>query len=140
MPKPCQRVRLETGLKLDLNQQVRRASIQQGDFNKSGIRCTNNYTGDSGAPCPADRPGSEANIRPSSGTMAAHLRFLKMQMPAKKAKERRARQEIQWRLQRYYSALKTDLKHGIRGALYPTENLLKRIERTFSRLMHRAGN
>jgi hypothetical protein len=46
MPRPCQRVRLENGLKLDLNRLARRGFIDPGGYKCSGIRWTNNYTGE----------------------------------------------------------------------------------------------
>jgi hypothetical protein len=46
MPRPCQRVRLESGLKLDLNRLARRGFIQPGGYKGSGISWTNNYTGE----------------------------------------------------------------------------------------------
>ena len=47
MPRPCQRARLESGLKLDLNRLARRGFIQPGAYKGSGISWTNNYTGES---------------------------------------------------------------------------------------------
>lgn len=44
MPRPCQRVRLESGLKLDLNRLARRGFIQPGAHTGSGINWTNNYS------------------------------------------------------------------------------------------------
>lgn len=44
MPRPCQRVRLESGLKLDLNRLARRGFIQPGAHTGSGINWKNNYT------------------------------------------------------------------------------------------------
>jgi hypothetical protein len=38
MPRPCQRARLESGLKLDLNRLARRGFIQPGAYKRSGIR------------------------------------------------------------------------------------------------------
>ena len=46
MPRPCQRVRLESGLKLNLNRLARRGYIQPGAVKASGIQWTNNYTGE----------------------------------------------------------------------------------------------
>ena len=46
MPRPCQRVRLENGLKLDLNRLARRGFVQPGAYRGSGISWTNNYTGE----------------------------------------------------------------------------------------------
>ena len=46
MPRPCQRARLESGLKLDLNRLARRGFIQPGAYKASGISWTNNYTGE----------------------------------------------------------------------------------------------
>lgn len=46
MPRPCQRIRLESGLKLDLNRLARRGFIQPGAYRGSGIRWTNSYTGE----------------------------------------------------------------------------------------------
>ena len=46
MPRPCQRVRLESGLKLNLNRLARRGFIQPGAYRGSGISWTNNYTGE----------------------------------------------------------------------------------------------
>lgn len=46
MPRPAQRVRLENGLKLDLNRLVRRGFIQPGAYKGSGIEWTNNCTGE----------------------------------------------------------------------------------------------
>jgi hypothetical protein len=46
MPRPCQRVRLENGLKLDLNRLARRGFIDPGGYKGSGISWTNNYTGE----------------------------------------------------------------------------------------------
>ena len=44
MPRPLQRVRLENGLKLDLNRLARRGFIEPGGYRGSGIRWTDNYT------------------------------------------------------------------------------------------------
>jgi hypothetical protein len=44
MPRPLQRVRLESGLKLDLNRLARRGLIQPGAQSGSRISWTNNYT------------------------------------------------------------------------------------------------
>ena len=46
MPRPCQRVRLESGLKLDLNRLARRGFIQPGAYKGSRISWTNSYTGE----------------------------------------------------------------------------------------------
>lgn len=46
MPRPLQRVRLESGLKLNLNGLARRGFIQPGAYKGSGISWTNNYTGE----------------------------------------------------------------------------------------------
>ena len=46
MPRPCQRVRLESGLKLDLNRLARRGFIQPGAYKGSRIGWTNSYTGE----------------------------------------------------------------------------------------------
>src|ERR1700738_4119430 len=46
MPRPCQRVRLENGIKLDFNRLARRGFIDPGGYKSSGIRWTNNYTGE----------------------------------------------------------------------------------------------
>jgi hypothetical protein len=46
MPRPLQRVRLESGLKLDLNRLARRGFIQPGAYKGSGIGWSNNYTGE----------------------------------------------------------------------------------------------
>ena len=46
MPRPCQRARLESGLKLDLNRLARRGFIDPGGYKGSGISWTNNYTGE----------------------------------------------------------------------------------------------
>jgi hypothetical protein len=46
MPRPCQRVRLESGLKLDLNWLAKRGFIQPGAYKASGISWTNYYTGE----------------------------------------------------------------------------------------------
>ncbi len=46
MPRPLQRVRLETGLKLDINRLARRGFIQPGAQTNGGINWTNNYTGE----------------------------------------------------------------------------------------------
>jgi hypothetical protein len=46
MPRPCQRVRLESGLKLDLNRLARRGFIQPGAYKGCGISWTNSYTGE----------------------------------------------------------------------------------------------
>jgi hypothetical protein len=46
MPRPLQRVRLESGLKLNLNRLARRGFIRPGALTPSaGIRWTDNYTG-----------------------------------------------------------------------------------------------
>jgi hypothetical protein len=46
MPRPCQRVRLESGLKLDLNRLARRGFIQPGAYKGSRMSWTNSYTGE----------------------------------------------------------------------------------------------
>jgi hypothetical protein len=47
MPRPCQRVRLESGLKLDINRLVRRGFIEPGAVTgPRAIGWTNNYTGE----------------------------------------------------------------------------------------------
>jgi hypothetical protein len=46
MPRPCQRARLECGIKLDLNRLARRGFIDPGGYKGSGISWTNNYTGE----------------------------------------------------------------------------------------------
>jgi len=46
MPRPCQRARLESGLKLDINRLARRGFIQPGAYSERGISWTNNYTGE----------------------------------------------------------------------------------------------
>lgn len=46
MPRPCQRVRLESGLKLDLNRLARRGLIKPGAQSSSVISWKNNYTGE----------------------------------------------------------------------------------------------
>lgn len=47
MPKPCQRVRLESGLKLDLNQLIQQGIIQPGMYSGPvGMWWMNNYTGE----------------------------------------------------------------------------------------------
>jgi hypothetical protein len=46
MPRPCQRARLESGLKLDLNRLARRGFIQPGACKGSWISWTNSYTGE----------------------------------------------------------------------------------------------
>ena len=43
MPRPCQRSRLESGLKLDINKLARDGVIQPGASSSSGIRWTNSY-------------------------------------------------------------------------------------------------
>ena len=46
MPRPLQRIRLESGLKLNLNGLARRGFIQPGAYKGSGISWTNSYTGE----------------------------------------------------------------------------------------------
>lgn len=46
MPRPCQRARLECGIKLDLNRLARRGFIDRGGYKGGGISWTNNYTGE----------------------------------------------------------------------------------------------
>jgi hypothetical protein len=47
MPRPCQRARLESGLKLDINQLARRGFIRPGAARGPiGIQWTSNYTGE----------------------------------------------------------------------------------------------
>ena len=46
MPRPRQRVRLESGLKLDLNRLVKKGLIQPGACKASGISWTGAYSGE----------------------------------------------------------------------------------------------
>ena len=46
MPRPRQTIRLEGGLKLDLNRLARQGTIHPGAYTQDEIRWTNNYTGE----------------------------------------------------------------------------------------------
>jgi hypothetical protein len=46
MPRPCQRVCLQSGLKLDLNQLARRGLIRLGGYRSGSISWRDNYTGE----------------------------------------------------------------------------------------------
>jgi hypothetical protein len=46
MPRPLQRVRFEAGLKLDLNELMRKGCVVPGAYSAFSMRWTNNYTGE----------------------------------------------------------------------------------------------
>src|SRR5215470_12090094 len=76
MPRPCQRARLESGLKLDLNSLARRGFIHPGGYRGSGIAWTNSYTGESIASgwITADMTGErEGWFRIKLGSLDQHI-------------------------------------------------------------------
>jgi hypothetical protein len=45
MPRPCQRVRLESGLRLDVNRLAQRGFIHPGALSGAGIKWSDGYSG-----------------------------------------------------------------------------------------------
>jgi hypothetical protein len=79
MPRPCQRARLESGLRLDLNRLARRGFIQPGAYITSGISWTNNYTGEqiASGSITADMKGpDEGRFRIQIGTLDQRINLV----------------------------------------------------------------
>jgi hypothetical protein len=76
MPRPLQRVRLESGLKLNLNRLVRRGFIKPGAITGPvGIAWTEKYTGDEIASglITADMSGIQGWFRIQLGQLDQHI-------------------------------------------------------------------